>query len=312
MLLWYNLGHKQECLFYTGHVHIKCLNTSGKCGSIMWFQTVDTTVLASLLQCVLSSSHAAAQLISMATSSVQLKINTTQETVLHCNSPSEPVECDLVGGVRRHRWRVSTCIFLTCNLIYVTLHERSITDNVESNFDVHPVLKPQKCCIWNQNMQAKTTARTLHPLSYHGNPTVLNCSFGLACSVSSWSFREKKNPSRATLLCWDHKGLMKNRRASFLRTSPRINFIKKVNQVCATSQRAMPAKRQQRVVSRGLQESPWLLEDRLSSKSPLVVAERRKEKHLPLSWNSLRAFWRPRWMSMTWSFTMSVLIKKEH
>lgn len=60
----------------------------------MWFIDVVSdsryyyTVRASLLQYVLSFSLAAAQLISMATPPVQLKIKTTQETVLHCNSSS--------------------------------------------------------------------------------------------------------------------------------------------------------------------------------------------------------------------------------
>lgn len=119
----------------------------------MWFQTVDTTVRASLLQYVLSFSLAAAQLISMATFSVQLKIKTTQEIVLHCNSSSVS-NATLLGEPRMSQAAPvmgQYLYFLTCIQPHLCAFQYLITFNSQKkpspNIDVHSAPKPQKCCI---------------------------------------------------------------------------------------------------------------------------------------------------------------------
>lgn len=123
--------------------------------------------------------------------------------------------------------------------------------------------------------------------SYHENPTVLNCSFVSCLFCPFLIFQSKKQQQMSTQIdmCLDYTGQMKIRYAPFLRTSPRINFIKIVIRVCSTSkskercQLSLAKRRQSVGVSRSSRVTQTVGRTLLIHEASLVVTKRKKEKH---------------------------------
>lgn len=274
----------------------------------MWFQTVDTTVRASLLQHVLSFSLAAAHLHGNVLCITQNKNNTGN---CHTLQLVQRVECNLVGesrinqcGIRQHQWRSLYFRTHLCAFQYlITLNSQRSPHQIlillmfilHLNFR-NVASETQKC---SKRLWPMLVTKEI-PLS---SAVVLVLP---VLSLPNILVKEQKMFIQIDM-CLDHTGHMKrNRHAPFLRTSPTMNLIKIVNWVCSTSkskercQLNLAKRRQCAGVSGSSRATKTFERTPLIHEVSLVVAERRKEEHFPLSWNSPSDFWRPRWTSMTW------------